>query len=62
MAGQLDQMGDNITRWSRRASRPVQIGPLGQTIAASVVQAQKQANHASALLEQTKQFIDNIRS
>src|SRR6478672_10746237 len=27
MAGQLDQMGDNIARWSRRASRPVQIGP-----------------------------------
>ena len=27
MAGQLDLMGDNITRWSRRASRPVQIGP-----------------------------------
>jgi len=27
LAGHLDQMGDNITRWSRRASRPVQIDP-----------------------------------
>ena len=27
LAGQLDLMGDNITRWSRRASRPVQIDP-----------------------------------
>jgi hypothetical protein len=27
LAGHLDLMGDNITRWSRRASRPVQIDP-----------------------------------
>ena len=27
LAGQFDLMGDNITRWSRRASRPVQIDP-----------------------------------
>jgi hypothetical protein len=27
LTGQLDLMGDNITRWSRRASRPVQINP-----------------------------------
>ena len=27
LAGHLDQMGDTITRWSRRASRPVQIDP-----------------------------------
>ena len=27
LAGQLDLMGDNITRWSRRASRPVQVDP-----------------------------------
>jgi hypothetical protein len=27
LASQLDLMGDNITRWSRRASRPVQIDP-----------------------------------
>ena len=35
---------------------------LGETIAASLVQAaQEHANHAS-LLEQTKQFADDIRS
>ncbi len=28
LAGHLDLMGDNITRWSRRASRPVQIDPI----------------------------------
>ena len=27
LAGHLDLMGDNITQWSRRASRPVQIDP-----------------------------------
>src|SRR3954453_6633471 len=27
LLGHLDLMGDNITRWSRRASRPVQIDP-----------------------------------
>ncbi len=27
LAGRLDLMGDNITRWSRRASRPAQIDP-----------------------------------
>src|SRR4029077_4408379 len=27
LAGQLDLMGDSITQWSRRASRPVQIDP-----------------------------------
>ena len=27
LAGHLDLMGDNIARWSRRASRPVQIDP-----------------------------------
>src|SRR6185436_10141097 len=27
LAGHLDQMGDTITRWSRRASRPLQIDP-----------------------------------
>jgi hypothetical protein len=27
LAGRLDLMGDNIMRWSRRASRPVQIDP-----------------------------------
>ena len=27
LAGHLDLMGDSITRWSRRASRPVQIDP-----------------------------------
>ena len=27
LAGQFDLMGDNITRWSRRTSRPVQIDP-----------------------------------
>ena len=27
LAGHLDLMGDNITKWSRRASRPVQIDP-----------------------------------
>src|SRR6478672_2356368 len=27
LAGYLDLMGDNITQWSRRASRPVQIDP-----------------------------------
>ena len=27
LAGHLDLMGDNIMRWSRRASRPVQIDP-----------------------------------
>ena len=36
---------------------------LGETIAASLVQAaQEHANHASVLLEQTKQFADDIRS
>ena len=37
---------------------------LGETIAASLVvqAAQEHANHASALLEQTKQFADDIRS
>ena len=36
---------------------------LGETIAASLVQAaQEPANHASVLLEQTKQFADDIRS
>ena len=33
---------------------------LGETIAASLVQAH--ANHASVLLEPTKQFADDIRS
>ena len=33
---------------------------LGETIAASLVQAQEHANHASVLLEQTKQFADEI--
>ena len=27
LAGQLDLMGDSLTQWSRRASRPVQIDP-----------------------------------
>jgi hypothetical protein len=27
LAGYLDLVGDNITQWSRRASRPVQIDP-----------------------------------
>ena len=35
---------------------------LGETIAASLVQAQEHANHARVLLEQTKQFADDIRS
>ena len=36
---------------------------LGDTIATSLVQAaQEHANHASVLLEQTKQFTDDIRS
>ena len=35
---------------------------LGETIAASLVQAREHANHASVLLEQTKQFADDIRS
>ena len=36
---------------------------LGETIAASLVQAaQEHADHASVLLEQTKQFADDIRS
>ena len=35
---------------------------LGETIAASLVQAQEHANHASVLLEQTKQSADDIRS
>jgi hypothetical protein len=35
---------------------------LGETIAASLVQAQEHANHASVLLEQTKKFADDIRS
>jgi hypothetical protein len=35
---------------------------LGDTIAASLVQAQEHANHASVLLKQTKQFADDIRS
>jgi hypothetical protein len=35
---------------------------LGETIAASLVQAQEHANHASVLLEQTKQFAEDIRS
>ena len=35
---------------------------LGETIAASLVQAQEYANHASVLLEQTKQSADDIRS
>ena len=34
---------------------------LGETIAASLVQAQEHANHASVLLEQTKQSADDIR-
>ena len=41
LAGHVDLMGDNITQWSRRASRPVQIvadfAKLGETIAASLV-------------------------
>ena len=28
LSGHLDLMGDNITRWSRRSSRPVQIDPI----------------------------------
>ena len=36
---------------------------LGETIAASLVQAAREyANHARVLLEQTKQFADDIRS
>ena len=35
---------------------------LGETIAASLVQAREHANHASVLLEQTKKFADDIRS
>ena len=35
---------------------------LGETIAASLVQAQEHANHASVLLEHTKQLADDIRS
>ena len=36
---------------------------LGETIAASLVQAAPEyANHASVLIEQTKQFADDIRS
>src|SRR5207344_3219329 len=35
---------------------------LGETIAASLVQAKEHANHASILLERTKQFADDIRS
>ena len=36
---------------------------LGETIAASLVQAaQEQANRANVMLEQTKQFADDIRS
>jgi len=36
---------------------------LGETIAASLVQAAREhANHASVLIEQTKQFADDIRS
>jgi len=35
---------------------------LGETIAASLVQTQEHANHASVLLEQTKKFADDIRS
>ena len=35
---------------------------LGETIAASLVQEQEHANHASVLLEHTKQLADDIRS
>ena len=35
---------------------------LGETIAASLVQAREHANHAGVLLQQTKQFTDDIRS
>ena len=65
LAGQFDLMGDNITRWSHRASRPVQIDPTSpssEATAASLVQAQEHANHASVHLEQNKQFADDIRS
>ena len=48
----------------RVAARPDRsdFAKLGETIAASLVQAQEHANHASVLLEQTKQFADDIRS
>jgi hypothetical protein len=43
LLGHLDLMGDNITHWSRRASKPVQIRSdftsLGETIDASLVPA-----------------------
>ena len=35
---------------------------LGESIAASLVQAQEHANHASVLREHTKQLADDIRS
>ena len=53
LAGHLGVIGENITRWSRRAPTSIRIDTtspkLGETIAASSVQAaQEPANHASS--------------
>ena len=45
-------MGDTLTRWSRRASRPVQIDPTSPS----------SERPSPTTLEQTKQFADDIRS
>ena len=59
-------MGDNITRWSRRTSRPVQIDPTSPSSEKPSprpwYRRREHANHASVLIEQTKQFADDIRS
>ena len=65
MAGHLDLMADNIAVVTPRVEASPDrsdFAKLGETIAASLVQAQEHANHASVLLEQTKKFADDIRS